>query len=196
MKALVMYTVAIIGGYALSEVSQQWFGMEWIFGLLAAVWFALFLEVWKRVKPGGAGLILVTVITLLNIGYIFFVQYTAKAICSLLIGLLLIRFYKRHKDVVLTSIAFAVSYMAINLAAGNLAIGWSMFLIGGLATVIGFRYRFQWLKRCFIAVFGLAALGLLILGTGIPSHVLVFALILGVAGLSYKFSGQTLKTAK
>lgn len=196
MKAFIMYAAAIIGGYALSELSQLWFGWEWIFGLLIVAWFALFLQMWERLKPGGAGIILVTLVTLLNIGYVFFMQYSAKAICSVLIGLLLLRFYKRYKDVVLTSIAFALCYTVINFIPGNLSIMWSLFLLGGLATLLGFRHQFQWLKRCFIAVFGLAALSLLILNFDIQSDLLVFAFLLAIAALSYKFSRRPLKTAK
>lgn len=196
MKAFMMYAMAILGGYAFSELSQLWFGGEWIFGILIVAWFALFLQVWERLKPGGAGLILVTLITLLNIGYVFFVQYSMKAIFSFLIGLLLIRFYKGNKDVVLTSLAITLSYIAINAAPGNQSIMWSLFLIGGVSTLIGFRYQFQWLKRCFIAVFGIAALFLLVLNFTVLSDVLVFALLLGVIGLSYKYSRYRVKTAK
>ncbi|CEG23742.1 hypothetical protein BN1080_02746 [Planococcus massiliensis] len=196
MKAFIMYAVAVIGGYALSEVSQQWFGREWIFGLLIVLLFALFLEAWKRVKPGGAGLIFVTIATLLNIGYVFFVQYTAKAICSLFIVILLIRLYKQHKDVVLTAIAFAASYVVLNLETGNFLIAWSLFLISGVATAIGFKYHFRWLKRCFAVVFGISTLLLLILGSSIQSHFLVFAMVLAVGGISYNSFGKPLRTAK
>lgn len=192
MKKFIVYAAAILGSWLLMELAELWFGAEWIFGLLTAAWYGLFLLAWKRVNPGGAGLIVVSVVLLLNLGSIFFVQYTAIIICSFLMGLMLLSFYRSFRDVVVTSMGFVLCCIAGNVEMEPVITGWILFAVAGILALIGFRNQFLWLKRCFTIVFGLAALYLLMLSSGTNTYLIIFALILAVVGGAYKFSRQPL----
>lgn len=190
VKKFVVYVIAILGGFMLYGLSESWFGKEWIFGLLAVVWYGLFLLMWKRIQPGDAGLILVTIFMLQNINSIFFVQYAAMAICSLLMGLLLVPFYRSYRDVVLTSAVFVLLNIVTSFELGSIASIWMVFVIAGISALVGFRYRLLWLKRSFTIVFVLAGL-LLILNYLIDgTFVAVLLILAAVAAVSYKFIKQ------
>lgn len=130
--------------------------------MLAVGWFALFLQAWKRVQPGGAGLIVVTVFALLDMASIFFVQNLPAAICSLLMGSLLIPFFRKHPDVAMTSMGFVLLSVLMSIEVRSFTTLWMFFIALGALAVIGFRSGFLWLKRCFSVLFALTALVLLL----------------------------------
>lgn len=190
VKEFIVYVIAISGGFMLYGLSESWFGKEWIFGLLAVVWYGVFLLVWKRLQRASAGLIVVTVFMLMNINSIFFVQYTAMAICSLLMGLLLVPFYRSHRDVALTSAVFVLMNIVTSFELGSIASIWMVFVIAGFSALAGARYRFSWLKGCFTVIFAMA--GLLLLLGSLVDHMYLIALLIAaaMAALTYKFVKQ------
>src|SRR5690606_8677445 len=94
-------------------------------------WFGLFLFVWKRVKPGGTGVILVAAFTLMDISSIFFLQNLPTAICNLLIALLLAPFFRRYPDVVLSSMGLVLLGILICIDTGSIATTWMLFIATG-----------------------------------------------------------------
>ena len=187
VKEFVVYVIAILGGFMLYVLSESWFGKEWIFGLLAIAWYGMFLLVWKRIQPGSAGLILITIFMLLNINSIFFVQYAAMAICSFLMGLLLLPFFQSHWDVVLTSAVFVLMNIVTSFELGSIVSIWMVFVIAGFSALAGFRYRFLWLKRCFTIVFALAGLLLFLNYLIDGTYVVVLLIVAVIAAAFYKF---------
>lgn len=185
-KEFIVYAITILGGFMLYVLSGSWFGYEWVFGLLEVVWYGLFLLVWRRIQPGSAGLILITIFMLLNINSIFFVQYTAMAICSLLMGLLLQPFYRSHQDVVLASAVFVLMNIVASFELGSLVSVWMMFVIAGISALAGFHYRFKWLKRCFTVVFAAVGVLLFLLYLIDGSYVVVLLILAAIAAFSYK----------
>lgn len=195
MKAILLYAAAILGSHLLYRVSELWYGAEWIFGLLAVGWFALFLQAWKRIQPGGAGVIVVTVFMLLDIASIFFVQNLPAAICSLMAGCLLIPFFRKHQDVAITSMGFVLLSVLMSIEAGSFTTLWMFLIVHGTLAIIGFRCRFLWLKRCFTVLFVSAIPVLLLYYLYEGTYLLVFLILFGtfaVAFSSYKFSRQPL----
>lgn len=195
MKAFVLYAAAILGGFLLYRVSELWYGAEWIFGLLTVGWFGLFLFVWKQLKPGGAGVILVTAFTLIDISSIFFLQNLPTAICNLLIGLLLVPFFRRYPDVVLSSVGLVLLGILICIDTGSIATMWMLFIAAGALALIGFRLRFRWAKRCYTVLFAITVPVLLInysLENAYLVVVMVLAGIAAVAAGSYKLAKQPL----
>lgn len=195
MKAILLYAAAIVGSHFLYRASELWYGAEWIFGLLVAGWFALFLGAWKRIQPGGAGLIVVTAFSLMDILSIFLLQNLPAAICSLLIGLLLVPSFRTYPDVVLTSMGFVLSTILICIEVESATTIWMLFFVYGILAVIGFRCHLRWLKRCFIVLFSLAVPMLLLNYVLEGAYLTVLGVLLGTTAViadSLKFSRQPL----
>ncbi|RNF38121.1 hypothetical protein [Planococcus salinus] len=191
MKGFALYGVAVLGGHLLYIASEYQFGAEWIFGLLTVGWFALFLQGWKRYRPGGSGLILVIAFLLLDINSIFFVQDLLAAVCSLLLGVLLVPFYRSYRDVALASGGFVLMNLLFHAEVESIITMWLFFIAAGVLSLVGFRQRFLWLAGCFSVLFAMAAL-LLLMNYLIEETYLIFLLVLAGAAIvvagAYKFS--------
>lgn len=195
MKAILLYAAAIVGSHLLYRASELWYGAEWIFGLLVASWFTSFLGAWKRIQPGGAGLIVVTAFSLMDILSVFFLQNLPTAICSLFIGLLLVPLLRTYPDVVLTSLGFVLTTILICIEVESNTTIWMLFFVYGVLAVIGFRCHLRWLKRCFIALFTLTVSVLMLNYVLEEAFLPVFAVLLGTAAViagSLGFSRQPL----
>lgn len=199
MKVLIVYALAILGNVLLINWSEQWYGAawftEWLFGLCTVGLFALFLKGWKRDNPNGGGLIFITVVTLLTINSIFFVQNLPDAICSLLLGLVLIPLYVDHRDVVLTVWGFVLLNIIMNIEVQSEVTLWLFLLITAIGALVGFRLQFVLLKRCFTVVFLITALFLLCMNffteVYMISLLLVLFIVLFTVG-AYKFSKKSI----
>ncbi|CAM4083121.1 hypothetical protein [Lederbergia lenta] len=165
MKKFLLYAAAVLGNVLLINWSELWYGAEWftewLFGLLTVVLFAFFLQGWKRYSQNGVGLILITGFGLLTINSIFFVQNLPASICSSLLGLLLIPLYTDHRDAVITAWGFVLINIIINIEVQSGITLVLLSLTTGIGAIVGFRFKFLLLKRCFTVLFSLTFLTLL-----------------------------------
>ena len=162
MKQMLLYAATLLCGGLLTYIGESWFGAEWLFGLLTVGLFGLFLQGWKHWGRSGGGLVIVTAFMLLGIDSIFFVQYWPAFICSLLLGVLLIPHFRKHRDGVAASMVFVLLNMLISLEfVPNELMLWLIVFATGAAALIGFRYNFLLVKGCCAALFSMAAFFLL-----------------------------------
>lgn len=162
MKQILLYAATLLGGGLLTYIGERWFGVEGVFGLLTIALFGLFLQGWRRWGRSGVGLVIVTVFLLLTLDSIFFVQYWAMFVCSLLMAVLLLPHYRKHRDGVLASVIFVGLNMLIALEfIPNELMSWLIALATGAASLVGFRFKFPLVKACFAALFSISAFFLL-----------------------------------
>lgn len=163
MKKVLFYAAILIAAGLLAYLGESFFGAEWIFGLLTVGLFALFLQGWKRTGKSPVGLVIITVCLLITLDGIFFVQYAATAICSLLMGLFLLPHFPENKDGVAASAFFIFLNIVICFVfVPNELMGWIFVIVTGIAALTGFRYNFPVVRTCFASLFGLAAFFLLL----------------------------------
>ncbi|MBB5181110.1 hypothetical protein HNQ44_002575 [Planomicrobium koreense] len=162
MKQIFLYVATMLGGGLLTYIGERWFGAEWLFGLLTVALFGLFLEGWKCWGTSGGGLVIVTAFLLLTLDSIFFVQYWAVFICSLLMAVLLMPHYRKHRDGVAASVIFVGLNMlsALEFIPSELML-WLIVLATGAGSLIGFRFKFPLVKASFAALFSISAFFLL-----------------------------------
>ena len=162
MKQILLYAATLLCGGLLIYVGERSFGTEWLFGLFTLALFGLFLQGWKRWGAYGGGLVLVTEILLLTLDSVFFVQYWAVFVCSLMMAVLLVLHYHKHRDGVLASIVFVGLNMliALEFIPSELML-WLIVLVTGAASLIGFRCKFPLVKACFATMFSISAFFLL-----------------------------------
>lgn len=197
MKKIGLYAAAVLGNVLLINLSERWYGAawftEWLFGLVAAGFFALFLLGWKRYSMSGIGLVIVMSVTLFTIDSIFFVQNLPAGICSFLLGLLLIPYFASHRDAVLTAVGLVFINILINLEVQSEMTMWLVLWTAGVGAIIGFRLSFLLLKVCFTLLFSIAALVLLLInlfgGYYLLSLLLVVLAVLFIVG-TYKLTGD------
>ncbi|MDN7242832.1 hypothetical protein QWY14_13545 [Planococcus sp. N028] len=195
MRGFILYAGVVLGNFALIKLSERWYGAawftEWLFGLLTVGLFALFLKGWKHINASSGGLVFVTALSMLAIDSIFFVQDLPAIICSFLLGLLLIPSYSNHRDGALTAGGFVLANIVINIETESSVTVWLILVMTGIGALIGSRFRYPLLKRCFTVLFSLAAILLLLINFFEEAYFIVLVLvvfILLVAGGSYKFS--------
>lgn len=163
MKQVLFYAVILIAAGVLAYSGESFFGAEWIFGLLTVGLFVLFLQGWKQTGRSPVGLVIVTVCLLITLDGIFFVQYAATAICSLLMGLFLVPHFPNNKDGVTAAAVFVfLNILICFVFVPNELMGWIFVIVTGIAALIGFRYNFQVVRTCFASLFGLSAFFLLL----------------------------------
>lgn len=90
---------------------------------------------------------------------------------------------------------FVFINLLINIEVDSFATVWMLFITYGVLVLIGFRFHFLWLKRCFIVLFALTG-PLILLNYWFEQAYLIMLLPLAgvaiVAAGSYKFSRQPL----
>ncbi|WP_223635553.1 hypothetical protein [Planococcus sp. 4-30] len=124
MKGYVLTAVAMLASIGLiyGEELSGTDDTDWLFAVSTLIIFALYLQVWKRWNPGGAGIIAVTAFMLFTIGSIFLLDEVSVRIYSFLLGPLLIPFCKKYRDAALTSLAFVAEQLVVYTEMGNDAI--------------------------------------------------------------------------
>ncbi|QHJ72145.1 hypothetical protein [Planococcus halotolerans] len=163
MKQVLLYSATLIVAGVLSYLGEALFGAEWIFGLLTVFLFFLFLQGWKRWGRSPIGLVIITVCLLITLDGIFFVQYAATAICSLLMGLFLLPHFYKNKDGVAASAVFVfLNILICFLFVPNELMGWIFVTVTGITALIGFRYNLPFVRTCFVSLFGISAFFLLL----------------------------------
>jgi hypothetical protein len=195
MRAFILYAAVILGNGLLINLSERWYTAawytEWLFGLMTIGVFALFLRGWKSLKPRGGGLVFVTALSMLTINSIFFVQNLPAGICSFLLGLTIIPIYATHRDAALAAGGLVLINILMLLEVPSEVAVWLFFWTAGALALIGFRFRFVLVKRCFTVLFSLAALALLFLnffdGAYLIELLLLVCTLLFIAG-AYRFS--------
>lgn len=163
MKRIMLYILTIVIAGFLGYIAELWYEGDKILGVLTVVIFALFLLGWKRTGSNGIGLIFVTVFYLITIDSIFFVQDIPIFIGSLVMGLLLIPYLRKHPDAVSASLVFVVLNMLISLEfVSSEVMMWLIVLVTGAAALMGFRFNLNLVKISFSVLFGLSAFFLLL----------------------------------
>ena len=162
MKQTLLYAATLLYGGLLIYVGERSFGAEWLFGLLTVALFGLFLQGWKRWGTSGGGLVIVTAFLLLTLDSIFFVQYWAMFVCSLMMAVLLMPHYRKHRDGVLASVVFVGLNMLIALEfIPSEIMLWLIVIATGAASLVGFRYKFPLVKTYCAVLFSMSAFFLL-----------------------------------
>lgn len=188
MKGIFYHGAALLAAGLLMFLSELWFEGDKVLGLAALGLFALFLQGWKRWVGRGIGLVIVTVCYLFTLDSIFFVQDVPIFICSLVMGLLLLPHFHRHRDAVTASIAFVLLNVLIAMEfMPNEIMMWLIAFATGAAALIGFRSNYAIVKVCFAVLFALSALFLLFIqvvdGAVILSILAVLAIACFVIGM-------------
>lgn len=154
MKKFIMYAGVILGTTIFYNLSGHWwYGEEWIFALFATILFALFLVGWQRYTPNGAGLVFVTMYVLFMFDSILMLQEMKIIFFSLLVGLLLIPLYRRHRDAVLTAWVFVLINIIVCMEFSFEIELPLYFLVAGVAALVGMRLQSFLLKRFFTVCF-------------------------------------------
>lgn len=163
MKRLLLYMVVVLADFLLYKWSEQQDGGEWIFALLILCLFALFLHIWKRYSSIGVGLIFITIWSLLMIDSIFYLVLASivTILFSLMAGLLLIPFYKKHREEVITAWGFVLLNILIQLEYTSEVTLWVTFFITGIGAIIAYYFQLKLVRRCFTVLFLLNACPLL-----------------------------------
>ncbi len=183
MKQVLLYAATLIAAGVLSYLGESYFGAEWIFGLLTVGLFALFLQAWKRWGNSSVGLVIITVCLLITLDGIFFVQYAATAVCSLVMGLFLLPHFLKNKDGVTASAIFVfLNILICFVFVPNELMGWIIVTVTGIAALIGFRYNFPVVRICFASLFGLSAFFFLLFQLSEDAYMLsiLAALLIGL----------------
>lgn len=163
MKRIILYAATLIIAGVLAYISGLWYDGDKILGILTVGIFALFVLGWKHTGSNGIGLIFVTVFYLITIDSIFFVQDIPIFIASLVMGLLLIPYLRKHPDAVSASLVFVLLNILISLEfVSSGVMVWLFVLATGAAALIGFRFNLNIVKICFSILFGLSAFFLLL----------------------------------
>lgn len=194
MKGFIIFVLAVIGNVLLINWSEQWYGTEWLIGLVTVGFYALFLYGWKQYSRNGIGLIIITAFVLLTINSIFFVQNLPASVCSLLVGLILIPLFINNRDAVVTSWGFVLLNILLWIEVSSEVTTWMLFITTGIAASIGFRLHLLLLSRCFTILFALTALLLLFISLFTNAYLfgLAVVLVLLFALGFYKFSRPTM----
>lgn len=186
MKQVLFYAAILIGAGILAYLGETFFGAEWVFGLLTVALFALFLQGWKRTGRSPVGLVIITVCLLITLDGIFFVQYAATAICSLLMGLFLLPHFYKNKDGVSAAAVFVfLNIMIYFVFVPNELMGWIFVIVTGIAALIGFRYNLPVVRTCFAILFGLSAFFLLLFQLSEDIYILSILAVLLVGFLIF-----------
>lgn len=162
MKGYIYHGGALLVAGLLTYLSGLWYEGDIILGIVAIGFFALFLQGWRRTGTSNIGLVIVTVFYLITLDSIFFVQDIPIFISSLVLGLLLLPFFRKQRDGVAASLVFVLLNMLISLEfMSNELMAWLIAFVTGAAALIGFRYNLTLVKICFAVLFSASALFLL-----------------------------------
>ena len=177
MKKFILYAGVLLGTTIFYNLSDHWwYGKEWVFALLATILFAFFLQGWQRYTPNGAGLVFVTMYILLMFNSILMFQEMKIIFFSLLVGLLLIPLYRRHRDAVLTAWVFVLINIIVYMEFPTELALPIFFLVTGVAALVGMRLQSFLLKRFFTVCFFLFTGPWFLLTLGARS---VYSLVIG-----------------
>lgn len=193
MKKFILYAVAILGSIGLiygEEMSGR-DDTDWVFAVSTLILFALFLQGWKRWNPSSAGIIAVTAFMLFTISSIHILDAASVLISSFLLGLLLLPYCRKYRDVALTSVGFVLEQLVVYIGLGNDILVWVLFTMNGLLALSGAYFGLKWLRRCFTVLFSLSALLVVFLNSFDESKLFLIFVLAAIALIAvgiYKFS--------